>query len=103
MEDSAKEGRGVVVRIVAMAAAAVKVVVRGCLEDEMGRRGLDDGGGCGGFDGAVDAAAAAEEEEMADGGKRVAMAFWIMWLWFRYPNGMLKRRGAEDYLAKGKL
>lgn len=70
----------VVVRIVATAAAAVRVLARGCL-----RRSLDDdGGGCGGFD-AVTA---------ADGEKRVAMCgnFEIRWFWcVRYPNGREKR------------
>lgn len=74
-EESAKEGEGVAVRIAATAAAAVREAVRDCLEGEIGRCGLDEVGGCGGFDRAV--AFAAEEEEMADGEKRVAMAFWM--------------------------
>lgn len=73
-EESAKEG-GAVARMVAMAAAAVKVV-SGCLEDGMGSRVLDEGGACDGFGRVVVAAVVEEEEKMADGDEyTVAMAF----------------------------
>lgn len=59
-------------------AEAAKAVVSGGLEDEMERRGLDDGEG---LDEAVVVAAVAEaeaEEEMGGGENRVAMAVSIM-------------------------
>lgn len=74
VEESAKDG-GVVVRIVAMAAAAVKVV-SGCLGDEKGRLALDKAGVCGGFGGAV-VVAAEEEDKMAEGENMEAMAAWM--------------------------